>query len=212
MTELARSIVRNATGLGLFALVTAGVIAMTHAVTAERIADNRQANEYRVLKQVVPDALHDNDLLDASVLLPAAPELGHSVPFTAWRAMRRGQVSAVILPVTAPDGYSGAIDLLVGIDSYGRLSGVRVVQHRETPGLGDRIEVRKSDWITRFTGLSLDDPPPSQWAVKKDGGRFDAFTGATVTPRAVVGVVRRSLEYFADNRQRLLNASEDDPQ
>ncbi|MHB0774256.1 electron transport complex subunit RsxG [Halomonas sp. WWR20] len=205
MSELMRSIIRNAVGLGLFALVTVGVIAVTQAFTAERIADNRLASEYQALGQVIPDTLHDNNLLDSVMLLPAADALGQPAPFTAWQARRQGEVSAVILPVVAPDGYSGAIQLLVGIDTTGRLTGVRVLHHQETPGLGDKIEVRKSDWITQFTGLSLDNPPPPQWAVEKDGGRFDAFTGATITPRAVIGAVRRSLEYFATHRERLLS-------
>ncbi|HET8791735.1 MAG TPA: RnfABCDGE type electron transport complex subunit G, partial [Modicisalibacter sp.] len=108
--------------------------------------------------------------------------------------------------------YSGDISLLVGIDANGELTGVRVLSHRETPGLGDKIEVRKSDWITQFAGLSLGNPPIEQWAVKKDGGVFDAFTGATITPRAVIGAIKRSLEYFASHRALLLGKPEGDSQ
>lgn len=212
MSELTRAIVHGAVGLGLFAIVTAGVVAVTHSVTAERIADNRLASEYQTLGQVVPDALHDSDLLDGAVTLPAAESLGQPDAFTAWRARRAGQTSAVILPVIASDGYSGDISLLVGIAADSELTGVRVLSHRETPGLGDKIEARKSDWIERFAGLSLGNPPAERWAVEKDGGAFDAFTGATITPRAVVAAVRRSLEYFAANRTMLLGEPEgDDP-
>jgi Na+-translocating ferredoxin:NAD+ oxidoreductase subunit G len=210
MSELAQSIRRGAVGLGLFAMVTAGVVGVTHSLTAKRIQDNRLASQYQALGQVIPAALHDNDLLDGAVLLPAADPLGQPEPFTAWRARHAGQVSAVILPVVTPNGYSGDISLLVGIAADGSLTGVRVLAHRETPGLGDRIEARKADWIEQFTGLSLGNPPNEQWAVRPDGGTFDAFTGATITPRAVVGAVRRSLEYFAANRAMLLDRSEGD--
>ncbi|GHA83266.1 electron transport complex subunit RsxG [Modicisalibacter luteus] len=205
MSELTHSIRRGAVGLSLFAMVTAGVVGVTHSLTAGRIQDNRLASQYQALGQVMPAELHDNDLLDGAVTLPAADSLGQPEPFTAWRARHDGQVRAVILPVVTPNGYSGNISLLVGIAADGSLTGVRVLDHRETPGLGDKVEVRKASWIEQFTGLSLSNPPDEQWAVRPDGGVFDAFTGATITPRAVVGAVRRSLEYFADNRAMLLD-------
>ncbi|SDK87089.1 electron transport complex protein RnfG [Modicisalibacter muralis] len=212
MSELTRSMARGAIGLGLFAVVTVGIVAVTHSLTAGHIADNRLASQHQALGQVVPEAMHDGDLLDHAITLPAAEALGQPSEFTAWRARKNGRIQAVILPVIAHDGYSGDISLLVGIDAGGELTGVRVLAHKETPGLGDKIEVRKSDWITQFAGLSLDDPPIDQWAVKKDGGAFDAFTGATITPRAVIGTIRRSLEYFAANRAILLGEPEgDDP-
>lgn len=212
MSELTRSIARGAIGLGLFASITVGVVAVTHSLTAERIADNRLASQHQALGQVVPEAMHDGDLLDHAITLPGAEALGQPETFTAWRARRAGETIAIILPVIAPDGYSGDISLLVGIAADGSLTGVRVLAHRETPGLGDKIEARKSDWITQFAGLSLGNPPADQWAVKKDGGAFDAFTGATITPRAVVGAIRRSLKYFAANRAMLLGEMErDDP-
>ncbi|SFH47680.1 electron transport complex subunit RsxG [Modicisalibacter xianhensis] len=210
MSELTRSIRRGAVGLGLFAMVTAGVVGVTHSLTAGRIHDNRLASQYQALGQVMPAELHDNGLLDGAVTLPGAEALGQPGPFTAWRARREGQVSAVILPVVAPNGYSGDIALLVGIAADGTLTGVRVLSHRETPGLGDKIEARKADWIEQFNGLSLNNPPTGEWAVRPDGGTFDTFTGATITPRAVVGAVRRSLEYFAANRAMLLDRAEGD--
>lgn len=206
MSELTRSMARGAVGLGLFAIVTVGGVALTHSMTAERIADNRLASEYQALGQVVPEALHDNALLDGALPLPAAEALGLPDEFIAWQARRDGQVSAVILPVITREGYSGTISLLVGIAADGELTGVRVLAHQETPGLGDRVETRKSDWIKQFAGLSLGNPPVDQWAVEKDGGAFDAFTGATITPRAVVGAVRRGLEYFEANRTMLLGS------
>ncbi|WP_227368071.1 electron transport complex subunit RsxG [Halomonas sp. M20] len=209
MSPLAHSIVRGAVGLGLFAIVTAGVVGLTHSITFERIADNRLASQYQALEEVVPAALHDNALLDDTVILPAADMLGQTDTFIAWQARQNGNISAVILPVTTHQGYSGDIALLIGISANGKLTGVRVLSHRETPGLGDKIEARKSGWIKQFAGLSLGDPPVGQWAVKKEGGTFDAFTGATITPRAVVNAVQRSLEYFAAYRERLLEAPEE---
>ena len=121
-----------------------------------------------------------------------------------YRARNNGEVSAVILPVVAPDGYTTNIDMIVGIRKDGTLAGVRVVAHRETPGLGDKIEKRKSDWIHTFDGLSLQSPTADQWSVKKDGGAFDQFTGATITPRAVVRSVKDALMFFDTHRDLLL--------
>ena len=208
MNELTRGIFRGAIGLGLFAMVTVGVVAVTHSFTVKQIADNRLISEHRALAQVVPSALHDNDLIDGAVKLPGAALLGQPEEFVAWRAYRHEQVRAIILPVTTRNGYSGEITLLVGITAKGKLTGVRVLSHQETPGLGDKIESRKSDWVEQFAGLTLGNPPAPQWAVKKDGGVFDAFTGATITPRAVVGAVKRSLEYFDANRAILLGISQ----
>ncbi|MGC3872869.1 electron transport complex subunit RsxG [Halomonas sp. GXIMD04776] len=206
MSPLVHSIVRGVVGLGLFAIVTAGVVGLTHSVTLERIADNRLASQYQALEEVVPASLHDNDLVDDTVTLSAAEELGQEDAFSVWQARQDGNTTAVILPVITHQGYSGDIALLVGIKANGELTGVRVLSHQETPGLGDRIEARKSDWIKQFEGLSLGNPPADQWTVKKNGGSFDAFTGATITPRAVVNAVQDSLEYFATHRQRLLEA------
>jgi electron transport complex protein RnfG len=127
----------------------------------------------------------------------------------AYRARRAGQPVAVILRFAAVDGYSGEIGLLAGIEADGRLAGVRVTSHRETPGLGDAIEIGKSDWIRAFDGKSLNAPPAADWAVRRDGGVFDQFTGATITPRAVVRAVRAALEYHERNRDALYDAPAD---
>jgi electron transport complex protein RnfG len=132
--------------------------------------------------------------------------LGTPDPLLAYRARRDGRAVAVVLESVAPNGYSGPIRLLVGIAPDGRVLGVRVLEHRETPGLGDAIEPGRSDWIERFTGRSLRDPAPAQWRVRKDGGAFDQFTGATITPRAVVGAVANALRYFERHREELLAA------
>ena len=148
---------------------------------------------------------------DGEVLLCLnAPELGHRSPQSAYLALKGGEPSALILPVTAPDGYSGAIHLLVGIFADGRLAGVRVLSHKETPGLGDKIELAKSDWVRSFEGKSLSDPGEDRWAVKKDRGDFDQFAGATITPRAVVKAVHGALRYFDTHRAQLLGLAEDE--
>lgn len=209
MNEHARAISRGAGALALFALICAGLIAVTHAVTDERIRKAEQRAQTRVLAEVVPAGIHDNDLLDDSIRIPPHPLLGTRAPTTGYVARRGGQPVALILTTVAPDGYSGEIRSIVGIGLDGRITGVRVVSHKETPGLGDKIERRKSDWILAFDGKSLADPAPNRWAVVKDGGAFDQLTGATITPRAVVGSVKNALLYFRDHRDSLLTSLEE---
>jgi electron transport complex protein RnfG len=199
--EIRRSMLRNSLVLGLFAIVTVGVVAFTQQSTAERIAQAERQARIDALAQILPAGSYDNDLLNSQ------RELQHALlgprRVAAWIATREGQPSAVILQATAPDGYSGAIQLLIGVHADGRLSGVRVIGHRETPGLGDRIELAKSRWILGFDGKSLQQPGDSGWAVKKDGGQFDQFAGATITPRAVVKAVHQALQYFDAHRDEL---------
>lgn len=209
MAALAQSIRRSAIGLGLFAIITGGSIAVTQALTAERIQEEAARAEARALFEIIPESQHDNDLLNDTVQLPAIDRLATRGPVTVWVARRNGEPTGFIMPVVAPDGYSGDIRLLVGIDLKGTVLGVRVVSHRETPGLGDRIETKKSDWIYSFEGRSLDNPEPRNWNVKKNGGVFDQFTGATITPRAVVKAVQKSLIYFRQNRREILNRLEE---
>ena len=186
-----------------FAVAGAGLVALTAEVTEERIAANERAYLLRSLNEVVPATAYDNDLFTDTVRLHDPELLGTDAPVTAYRARRDGKPVAVVLNVVAPDGYSGPIRLVVGIDAGGELTGVRVVSHRETPGLGDKVEVERSDWILGFEGLRLDSLTAKGWAVKRDGGHFDQFTGATVTPRAVVKAVHNALIYFEANRARL---------
>ncbi|WP_372988011.1 electron transport complex subunit RsxG [Marinobacter sp.] len=211
MAALGQSIRRSAIGLGLFAIITGGSIAVTQALTQERIQAETARAEARALFEIIPESQHDNDLLNDTVQLPAGKQLATKGPVTVWVARRNGEPTGFIMPVVAPDGYSGDIRLLVGIDLEGTVLGVRVVSHKETPGLGDRIETKKSDWIYSFEGRSLDNPEPRNWNVKKNGGVFDQFTGATITPRAVVKAVQKSLVYFRQNRREILNRLEETP-
>lgn len=206
---LSGAIRRGAVGLGLFAIFTAGLIAVTQQLTAERIAENERDFEARTLLALVPEDSHDNNLLDTrfSTALPRLAEqslLRLPEPADWYQARRDGEVVAVVLPLVAPEGYTEAIRLIMAVERSGALLGVRVVQHRETPGLGDQVEVGKSDWIHGFDGRSLGDPPLDDWQVAKDGGAFDQLTGATITPRAVVRAVARGLQFFEANRATLL--------
>lgn len=197
------SVGRNGLLLALFALLATALVAATHLRTAEQITANRLAAQRRALAHVLP-VISDGELRPIDLPDPVAlalPDLA-----TGWVLANNGATSAVVLPVVAPDGYTGRIDLIVGITSDGRISGVEVLSHRETPGLGDRIERSKSDWLKKFVGRSATDPSPADWTVRKGGGVFDQFTGATVTPRATVHAIKRALEYFSAHRKQLLRA------
>ena len=195
-----RNALRTALILLVFALIATALLVGTFTGTAPTIERSQQAKRLALLNQVLPPALYDNDLLASQRTLPADERLGTRTPSSMWVARRGEAVTAVVLEVTAPDGYGGAIDLLVGIDVDGRVTGVRVTAHRETPGLGDYIDRAKTPWIEQFVGKTLLNPTPRNWKVAKDGGAFDARAGATITPRAVVKAVRQALEYFAQHR------------
>lgn len=208
-TTTRSSILRNSLILGLFAMATVGMIAITQQGTAERISEAQRRVQLSALNEIIPHDQHDNDLLADSFTIDDRQYLSLTSTQDAYRARNDGAVSAVILPVVAPDGYSGRIELLVGIDADGSIAGVRSVNHRETPGLGDRIDTTKSQWVLDFNGKSLSMPIPEQWAVKKDGGQFDQFAGATITPRAVVKAVYQALNYFDEHRASLLQLGEE---
>ena len=194
------------TGLALllFAVAGAGLLSGTFGLTRPSIQRSEEADKLRLVAQTLPAGSYDNDLIRDARPLPADALLGLKRPGLAYPARRGGEAAAVVLEAVAPDGYSGEIRLLVGILADGRIAGVRVVAHKETPGLGDYIDILRSDWIRQFDGRGLADPIPEQWKVKKDGGRFDYRAGATITPRAVVKATRKALEYFAANRDELL--------
>ncbi|MFM8442107.1 MAG: electron transport complex subunit RsxG [Methylococcus sp.] len=192
--------------LGLYALVALGLVTLLHALSADRIRANQRANLLHTLAELLPANSFDNELPEDMIRLQD-DRLGRSEPLAIYRARRQGQPVAAILTTMAPDGYSGNITLLVAIRYDAVLSGVRVLEHHETPGLGDRLETSKSHWLLGFAGHSLDDPPEARWEVRRDGGAFDQFTGATVTPRAVVHAVRESLRVFRDRREELFAPS-----
>ena len=190
------SIGLSGTVLALFAAVTSIAIGWTYLSTKSQIDFEVRRAEARQLLEIFPSDTHDNELVDDTFTIDAeTPLLGIREARQGYRARLNGDVIGVILPTTARDGYSGDILALVGIRRDGTVAGIRVVAHRETPGLGDKVDIRKSDWVTDFNQRSLADPALPGWNVKKDGGVFDQFTGATVTPRAVILATRRALEY-----------------
>jgi len=197
------SLLRSAASLGLVALAGTTLLAGVHRLTADRIAEQERRAMLSQLSEIIPTDRYDNALRDDRITVRDEQHFPGGQTVTAYRARQDGRPVAVILRFAAPDGYNGPIQLLAGIDADGRLAGVRVTGHRETPGLGDWIEIEKSDWIRDFEGKSLGAPPPSGWQVQRDGGEFDQFTGATITPRAIVEAVQRALAYYEGHREAL---------
>lgn len=183
---------RHAITLALFAAGTTGLSAAVYTLTKHIIAEQAQIEQKKLLDQVVPPQMYDNQFSQECYLVTAPEVLGTAQPHRLYIARKQGTPVAAALESTAPDGYSGAINLIVGSDFNGNVLGARVTEHHETPGLGDKIETRISDWITHFSGKKIDADNLSPWAVKKDGGEFDQFTGATITPRAVVNATKRT--------------------
>ena len=210
---LLQSITKNAIGLALFALVTAGVIAMVKLNTAAQIQDNIAQAQAKALYEIVPETSVDNDLLN-DVLPLNLPDIEKQLnihllgPIDSQAnihfARSNDKLHSLIFPVAAPDGYTTTIKLLVGIKLDGTVAGVRIVDHKETPGLGDKIELKKSDWVLSFNGKSLLNPDSEKWKVKKNGGEFDSFTGATITPRAVINAVKQTLVFYQDYQTSIL--------
>jgi electron transport complex protein RnfG len=204
-----REPLRAALLLAAAAVVTVGMVAVVHDLAGPRIEANERAQRVAQLSAAIGGTRYDNDLLQDAVLVRDAGLLGTDAPLPVHRARLAGRPVAALITTVAPDGYAGSIRLLVAVGADGRLLGVRVLSHRETPGLGDAIDVRKSSWIESFAGRSIGDPPSERWRVRKDGGDFDQFTGATVTPRAVVRAVLNALLYFDANRDALFSAPSD---
>ena len=196
----------NSIVLALFALVTSLILATTNELTYERIEQSEREAAQRALLEIIPLERHDNDMLMDVQPVPEQywATLGLKKGGNIHIARDQGQPVAAIIPAVTPDGYSGAISMIIGINFNGSIAGGRVVEHRETPGLGDKVDLKKSDWILSFNGKSLVNPQASGWKVKKEGGDYDQFTGATITPRAVVSQVLKTLQYFEDDRERLL--------
>lgn len=203
MKTLARSMGVAALILTGFAIVGTGLVVVTYSGTKDIIAEAQRAALEASLNQLVPADRYDNRVTEDRIEVVDPEWLGTDQPVTVYRARRNGQPVALFATPVAPDGYSGPIQLLVGVYADGALAGVRVLAHKETPGLGDGIEEKRSPWILAFAGKSLDSPQSERWKVKKDGGVFDQFTGATITPRAVVKATRKFLEYVRTHREQL---------
>jgi len=195
-----------------FTVIGTAMLAYTFDITRGIISQNEEAEKLALISQTLPHNIFDNNLVQDAITLPPSDDLGNDKPSQAFRASLNGKTTAIVLEVVAPDGYSGKIKLLVAILSNGEISGVRVVVHNETPGLGDYIDIAKNAWIKIFDGASLITIRTQDWKVKKDGGQFDYMTGATITPRAVVKAVHKSLQYFEKNQTQLLAAATNNPE
>ena len=195
--------------LAVFAVVATTLVAFTEESTREQIIENERQALLEAINVLLPKQKYDNNILSDTLVLPPTPQLGTEEPTVVYRARKNDDSVAAVLTAVAPDGYSGSIKILIAVYADGNLAGVRVISHKETPGLGDKIDVQRDDWILQFAGLSLESPDESRWKVKKDGGEFDQFTGATITARAVVNAIKRTLEFFEANKDKLFIPAEE---
>nr|WP_320125937.1 electron transport complex subunit RsxG [uncultured Shewanella sp.] len=197
--------IKNGFLLALFALICTGLVAAVNQQTVDKIKQQEQQELMRVLHQLIPDEMHDNELTAQCTLLLDKDALGTDSPMPAYIATRASKPVAIAIEAIAPDGYNGNIKLIVGISTKGEVLGVRTLAHQETPGLGDKIDLRKSNWVSQFVGKVLGSADDKQWLVKKDGGDFDQFTGATITPRAYVKAVKNAVWYFNNNQAQIFS-------
>jgi len=203
MRTTAKASAYTALNLLFFALAGTALLALTYDLTHETIARSEENEKLKLIAQIAPPTTYDNDIMKDTAQLAEDKLLGGTGTSIVYRGRLKSQPSIAVLHVIAPDGYSGRINLIIAIHSDGRIGGVRVVSHRETPGLGDYIEIARSNWITGFNGTSLENRKDSDWKVKKDGGSFDYMAGATITPRAIVKAVHKALQYYAQHRDEL---------
>ncbi|MBS1144154.1 MAG: rsxG [Proteobacteria bacterium] len=200
--------VRTAATLFIFVVIFTGLLSGAYLWTKPAIEASATEEKMKLVDEVLPRSEYDNNLLDDTLALTETPELGQKDPSTLFRARKAGKPVALVFEAVAPDGYAGKIRLIVAIRASGEVAGVRVTQHKETPGLGDYIEIKKDKnkarpWITQFTGMSLAQVSDKEWKVKKDGGRLDYYAGATITPRAVTKAVHKAAKWAEANRDRL---------
>lgn len=206
--SITRISTRTAAILLLFTLVFTALMAATYFATKPAIDASAREEKLKLIGEVLPKENYDNDLLADAIALPAVAALGLDDVSQVYRARKEGQPVALVVEAAAPDGYSGRIGLILAVDTEGRLLAVRVSGHKETPGLGDYIDPKKDKnksrpWITQFNGIGYDTVLGGQWKVKKDGGRFDAPTGATISGRAVTNASGRALAWIAERREKL---------
>ena len=200
--------VRTAATLFVFVIIFTGLLSADYLWTKPAIEASATEEKMKLVNEVLPSSEYDNALLEVVITLPATKELGLDDPSTVYRARKAGQPSALVFEAVAPDGYAGKIKLVLAVRNDGQVAGVRVTQHKETPGLGDYVEPKKDKnkarpWITQFSGMSLAQVTDKDWKVKKDGGRIDYYAGATVTPRAVSKAVLKAVKWAEANRDQL---------
>jgi electron transport complex protein RnfG len=207
-----QGILASGTTLTLIAAICTALVAATYQLTAERISANQQTFLEQSFEPALSGLFYDGSITESKLVIPASHELPGSDAAVVYRAYAEDRPVAALFIVTARDGYSGPIRLLIGINADGVVTAVRVLEHRETPGLGDRIDISRSDWVLQFDGRSMIDPDIDDWAIKRDGGEFDQLTGASVTPRAVIKAISETLVYFDAHRDEIfaLPATEED--
>ncbi len=208
----ASSILRTGLTLAVIGAVCTTLVAATYQATRDRIAANDKALLEQSLAPALSGIFFDSGVTESRLVLQPPHELPGNDPAVIYRVFAEGEPVAALFAVTARDGFSGPIRVLVGIEVDGTVTGVRILQHRETPGLGDKIESARSDWVFQFDGRSIGDPALESWAIRGDGGEFDQLTGASITPRAVIKAIRDTLLYFGANRDEIFRvaATEED--
>lgn len=202
-SPLTAAISKNTKILAAFAVTCTLAVALVSEFTVDTIKRQEQQNLLKTLHDIIEPSRYDNDIANDCIIV-SSPELGSDKVHKAYIARKSGDVVAVALTSTAPEGYNGNIEFIIAINVDGSVSGTRILKHQETPGLGDKIEIKKSNWINSFAGKSLLSDNDSRWAVAKDNGIFDQFTGATITPRAVVKGIKQTISYFNKNKAHLL--------
>jgi electron transport complex protein RnfG len=197
------SIIKTGLTLAAIAAVCTALVAATYRLTVDRIAANDKALLEQSLQPALGGLTFDGSVSESRIELRPPHELPGNDAAIIYRVFAEDNPVAALFAVTARDGFSGPIRILIGVEFDGRISGVRILQHRETPGLGDKIESARSDWVFQFDDRSIGDPVTAQWAIKNDGGDFDQLTGASVTPRAIIKAIRDTLLYFDAHRDEI---------
>jgi H+/Na+-translocating ferredoxin:NAD+ oxidoreductase subunit G len=200
------SVIRSGLTLAAIGAVCAALVSTTYMLTRDRIAANEQAWLEKSLEPALAGVFFDGGVSESMLVIPAPHELPGTDDVIVYRVYAENRPVAALFAVTAPDGYAGPIRILVGIEYDGTVTGIRILEHRETPGLGDRIVSSRSDWVFQFDGRSIRNPIAGGWAITTDGGQFDQLTGASVTPRAVITAIRETLIYFDAHREELFAA------
>jgi len=207
-----QSIIKTGLTLAVIAAICTALVALTFQGTRERIAANEKALLEQSLQPALAGTFYDSGVSESRLVLPPPHGLPGNDPAIIYRVFAEGKPVAALFAVTARDGFSGPIRILVGIGVDGTVTGARILQHRETPGLGDKIESARSDWVFQFDGRSMGDPVATGWAIEIDGGEFDQLTGASVTPRAIIKAIRDTLIYFESHQDAIFlsESSEED--
>jgi electron transport complex protein RnfG len=201
-----QTIIKTGTTLAVIAAICTTLVAATYQLTKERIVANEKAMLEQALQPALAGVFYDGGVSESRLVLLPPHDLPGSDAALIYRVYAQDKPVAALFAVTARDGFSGVIRILVGVEFDGTITGVRILQHRETPGLGDKIESTRSDWIFQFDGRSMGNPEVTGWAIRNDGGEFDQLTGASVTPRAVIGAIRDTLLYVAEHRDEVFAA------